>query len=228
MIWFLAKPVILCMYHPPVLSVEGCEEETLNSTIQLFSHREAEAYPIKNGITNVTFFRLPINLPTCMLQSLFEHQGPASEMMISLAHSYFASAANRYPGWLGYLSPIYFTTLNLKSTPSLLPIWNLKLCPHLMIAVLRDEFPHSQVCQLSDQVIALSIVHWEHPRLCSVGMGCWFQEVCWKKFVAYLVETLTVSWSRPAFFWMSVTSVHLTITFIVEMRNENDGGLQNY
>ena len=117
MIWFLAKPVILCMYHPPVLSVEGCEEETLNSTIQLFSHREAEAYPIKNGRTNVTFFRLPNNLPTCTLQSLFEHQGPASGMMISLAHSYFASTASRYPGWLGYLSPIYFTTLNPKSTP---------------------------------------------------------------------------------------------------------------
>ena len=126
-------------------------------------------------------------------------------------------------GWGIY--PLYISP---HWTPNQLRIWNLKLCPHLMIAVLRDEFPHSQVCQLSDQVIALSIVHWEHPRLCSVGMGCWFQEVCWKKFIAYLVETLTVSWSRPAFFWMSVTSVHLTITFIVEMRNENGRGLQTY
>ena len=99
------------MYHPPVLSVEGCEEETLNSTIQLFSHREAEAYPIKNGITNVTFFRLPINLPTCTLQSLFEHQGPASGMMISLAHSYFASTASQYPGWFGvFISYIFHHT----------------------------------------------------------------------------------------------------------------------
>ena len=225
MIWFLAKSVILCMYHPPVLSVEGCEEETLNSTIQLFSHREAEAYPIKNGITNVTLFWI-----THQSTHLYASESFRASRSRFRNDDFFGTFLLRFNSksisWLVW--GIYFLYISPHWTPNHLRIWNLKLCPHLMIAVLRDEFPHSQVCQLSDQVIALSIVHWEHPRLCSVGMGCWFQEVCWKRFAAYLVETLTVSWSRPAFFWMSVTSVHLTITFIVEMRNEKDGGLQTY
>ena len=54
--------------------------------------------------------------------------------------------------------------LYISAHRSLLPS-NLKLCPHLMIAVFGDEFPHSQVGQLSDQVVALSIVHGEHPGL---------------------------------------------------------------
>ena len=66
-----------------------------------FLPQGGRSVPYQNWDKNsgIAFFRLPINPTTCKLQSLFEHQGPASGKRTSLAHSYFASITGQYPGW---------------------------------------------------------------------------------------------------------------------------------
>ena len=104
-----------------------------------------------------------------------------------------------------------------------------------MIAVFGDEFPHSQVGQLSDQVVALSIVHGEHPGLWPVLVSrSLLEEVsclpcrdldCLLEQTIFLLDVSDISpshynlssrdgkqkWWKPfGFLWMSMNDIPLS------------------